>query len=315
MQRSVGQLSGIASVFLRGFRSSAFAAMPIKIGDKLPSVQVMEGTPKDKVNVATLFSGKKGVLFAVPGAFTPGCSKTHLPGYVEDFEKFKEKGVEVVACISVNDPFVMAAWGEAHKCDGKIRMLADTQASFLGVMAVTVDRFLAVYLHLRYQQLVTHKRIVAVVTSIWVFSAFASFIRLSGVRFIQPVIQYIGILLGLVVITGVYIKLYFHFKANFFENKILDMEIATAGGLIRRCFGLHRNGSYQFFVRFFVLVYFYILPSEAVDMELDARPFLGNVRSKRYVMVIEDGLVTALNVEPDGTGLSCSLANSILSAL
>nr|XP_058965980.1 peroxiredoxin-5, mitochondrial-like [Pocillopora verrucosa] len=185
MQRSVGQLSGIASVFLRGFRSSAFAAMPIKIGDKLPSVQVMEGTPKDKVNVATLFSGKKGVLFAVPGAFTPGCSKTHLPGYVEDFEKFKEKGVDIVACISVNDPFVMAAWGEAHKCDGKIRMLADTQGEF----------------------------------------------------------------------------------------------------------------------------------TKAVDMELDARPFLGNVRSKRYVMVIEDGLVTALNVEPDGTGLSCSLANSILSAL
>lgn len=145
----------------------------------------MEGTPKDKVNMSQLFAGKKGILFAVPGAFTPGCSKTHLPGYVEDFDKFKEKGVEIVACISVNDPFVMAAWGEAHNCQGKIRMLADTKGEF----------------------------------------------------------------------------------------------------------------------------------AKAVDMELDAVPFLGNVRSKRYSMLIEDGVVKQLQLEPDGTGLSCSLSNGLLNLL
>ena len=105
------------------------------------------------------------------------------------------------------------------------------QASFLGVMAVTVDRFLAVYLHLRYQQLVTHRRIVAVVTSIWVFSAFASFIRLSGVRFIQPVIQYIGILLGLVVITGVYIKLYFVVRRHKTQIQSLQVQRGPRGEL------------------------------------------------------------------------------------
>jgi len=70
-----------------------------------------------------LFKGKKGIIFAVPGAFTPGCSKTHLPGYVEDFERLKSKGIDVVACISVNDAFVMCAWGEAHKAGGKVNYI------------------------------------------------------------------------------------------------------------------------------------------------------------------------------------------------
>jgi 2-Cys peroxiredoxin 5 len=65
----------------------------------------------------------------VPGAFTPGCSKTHLPGYVQDYEAFKSKGIDEIVCVSVNDPFVMAAWGENQNATGKIRMLADTNAS------------------------------------------------------------------------------------------------------------------------------------------------------------------------------------------
>ncbi|XP_031572053.1 peroxiredoxin-5, mitochondrial-like [Actinia tenebrosa] len=170
---------------LRNLKTSAFLAMPIKVGDKLPSVEVMEGTPKDKVNIAKLFEGKKGILFAVPGAFTPGCSKTHLPGYIADHSKLTGKGVEVIACVAVNDPFVMAAWGEAHGAAGKVHMLADTNCAF----------------------------------------------------------------------------------------------------------------------------------TKAVDMELDATPFLGNTRSKRYSMVIEDGTVKHVNIEPDGTGLTCSLANNILSQL
>ncbi|KAK3712855.1 hypothetical protein QZH41_006944 [Actinostola sp. cb2023] len=93
--------------------------MPIKVGDPIPSVEVMEETPANKVNVAQLFEGKKGILLAVPGAFTPGCSKA--------------KGVEVIACISINDPFVMTAWGQASGATDKIRMLADTHGLFTKV--------------------------------------------------------------------------------------------------------------------------------------------------------------------------------------
>ncbi|XP_028393514.1 peroxiredoxin-5, mitochondrial-like [Dendronephthya gigantea] len=169
-------------ILKRTFFKSTSLNMPIKVGDKLPSIDVHEGTPGDVVNVAELFKGKKGVLFAVPGAFTPGCSKTHLPGYVSDFDKIKAKGVEVIACLSVNDAFVMSAWGEQQKADGKVRMLADTKGDF----------------------------------------------------------------------------------------------------------------------------------TKAIEMDFDATPFLGNHRSKRYSMVVEDGTVTALNVEPDGKGLTCSLSNNIL---
>ncbi|XP_071501442.1 peroxiredoxin-5, mitochondrial-like [Diadema antillarum] len=175
----------VFTISTRAFSCSSARNMPIKVGDALPSVELQEGTPGSKVNVADLFAGKKGVLFAVPGAFTPGCSKTHLPGYVADFEKLKAKGAEVVACVSVNDAFVMGAWGEAHSAAGKVRMLADPQGEF----------------------------------------------------------------------------------------------------------------------------------TSAVDMVLDATAILGNKRSKRYSLVIEDGKVKAVNEEPDGTGLTCSLASSVLGQL
>lgn len=158
--------------------------MSIQVGDKLPSVELHEGTPANKVDIAALFAGKKGVLFAVPGAFTPGCSRTHLPGYVADFDRLREKGVEEVVCVAVNDAFVMAAWGEAHGAAGKVRMLADPAGAFT---------------------------------------------------------QAVG----------------------------LDVHAAGLGGL----------------------------------------------RSKRYSMVIEDGVVKALNVEPDGFGLTCSLSNAVFDAL
>lgn len=155
----------------------------IKPGDKLPSVNLYEGNPGNKVNIAELFANvKKGIIFAVPGAFTPGCSKTHLPGYVEKFDAIKGKGVEVIACISINDPFVMEAWGDAHKATGKIRMLADTTGEF----------------------------------------------------------------------------------------------------------------------------------TKAINMELDLSAALGNIRSKRYSLLVENGVVTKVNVEPDGKGLTCSLAPEIL---
>ncbi|XP_064399856.1 peroxiredoxin-5, mitochondrial-like [Halichondria panicea] len=170
--------------FTRSLNTASALKMPIKVGDELPSVECHEDSPANKVNMRELFAGKRGVLFAVPGAFTPGCSKKHLPGYVENADEIKAKGVDVIACVSVNDAFVMAAWGESGGATGKIRMLADTNAEF----------------------------------------------------------------------------------------------------------------------------------TKAIDLTLDSAA-LGGIRSMRYSMIIDDGRVTALNVEPNGTGLTCSLSNSVLSQL
>ncbi|XP_038073992.1 peroxiredoxin-5, mitochondrial-like [Patiria miniata] len=177
--------SRILSAGFRALSTTSSRNMPIKAGDKIPSVELMEDNPGNKVNMADLLAGKKAVIFAVPGAFTPGCSKTHLPGYVEDFDKIKAKGVDLVVCVSVNDPFVMSAWGQAHGAAGKVRMLADTLGEF----------------------------------------------------------------------------------------------------------------------------------TKAVDMEFDAKAVLGTVRSKRYALVVENGTVSQVQLEPDGTGLTCSLSNSLLSSL
>nr|AJZ70420.1 peroxiredoxin 5 [Oplegnathus fasciatus] len=173
---------------MRLLHTSPIAKMPIQVGEHLPAVEVQEGEPGNRVAMDQLFKGKKGVLFAVPGAFTPGCSKTHLPGFVQQAEDLRSKGVQEVACISVNDAFVMAAWGKEHGTDGKVRMLADPTGAF----------------------------------------------------------------------------------------------------------------------------------TKAVDLLLDSDQIvqvLGNKRSKRYAMLVEDGVVKKISVEPDGTGLTCSLASNILSDL
>ncbi|CAH2325128.1 peroxiredoxin-5, mitochondrial [Pelobates cultripes] len=113
---------------------------PEKVGDSLPDVQVFEGNPGNKISLSDVFSGKKGVLFGVPGAFTPGCSKTHLPGYVEKNAELKSHGVDVVACISVNDVFVMTEWGKAHGAEGKVRMLADPTGAFGKATGLALDK-------------------------------------------------------------------------------------------------------------------------------------------------------------------------------
>ncbi|EFX70935.1 hypothetical protein DAPPUDRAFT_93418 [Daphnia pulex] len=159
--------------------------MPIKSGDKLPSVDLYENTPTAKVNIAELTAGKKVIIIGVPGAFTPCCSKSHLPSYISDFEKFKSKGIDEIVCVAVNDPYVMAAWGKDQNANGKVRMLADTNGAF----------------------------------------------------------------------------------------------------------------------------------AKALDLEKDLSGPLGNVRCQRFSMLVEDGVVKALNVEPDGTGASCSLSNNILSQI
>ncbi|XP_076835614.1 peroxiredoxin-5, mitochondrial isoform X1 [Brachyhypopomus gauderio] len=190
--------------------------MPIKVGESLPAVEVQEEDPGRKVNMNELFQGEKGVLFAVPGAFTPGCSQTHLPGIVQKVEELRAKGVQEVACVSVNDAFVMAAWGREHGTRGKVRMLADPTGTFT-----------AVRLH-------------------WP-TTLITIIQLTGGR------------------------------ACCCRQEV-----------------------------------------KAVDLFLDNDELvqvLGNKRSKRYAMVVEGGVVKKLNVEPDGTGLSCSLASNILSDL
>jgi len=112
---------------------------PIKEGDSIPSVDLFEGNPDSKVNLAEVCKEGKYVIFGVPGAFTPGCSKTHLPGYVEQADDLKSKGVKEIFCIAVNDPFVMAAWGENQKAEGKVRMLADTCGEFAKAADLTLD--------------------------------------------------------------------------------------------------------------------------------------------------------------------------------
>ncbi len=111
----------------------------IKVGEHLPSFELQEGTPSTVHNMAELFKGKKGIIFAVPGAFTPGCSKVHLPGYIQDVEAMREKGVELIVCIAVNDAFVMSAWGEVSGVEDKILMLADPAASFTKAIGLDVN--------------------------------------------------------------------------------------------------------------------------------------------------------------------------------
>ncbi|KAG7171562.1 peroxiredoxin-5, mitochondrial-like [Homarus americanus] len=169
---------------LSHLRSSVARAMSVKVGDELPSVDLFEETPANNVNTRDLCAGRKVLIFAVPGAFTPGCSKTHLPGYVKQADDIKAKGIQEIACVAVNDPFVMSAWGERHNTGDKVRMLADTNGEFTKALG-------------------------------------------------------------------------------------LDQDLAVLGGL----------------------------------------------RSKRYSLIVEDGKVTQLNVEPDGKGLTCSLAENTLAKL
>lgn len=99
-----------------------------KVGDSLPDATVWENDTKTSSKITDIFKGKKGVLVSVPGAFTPVCSSKHVPSYIENYDKLKAKGVEVIAVISVNDPYVMGAWGEQTGGTKKgLRFLADTQ--------------------------------------------------------------------------------------------------------------------------------------------------------------------------------------------
>ncbi len=115
--------------------------MAIEVGGKIPPVKVKvvskDGTKE--ANSAELFAGKKVVLFAVPGAFTPLCSAQHLPGFVSKVDEMKKKGVDEVFCLSVNDGWVMDAWGKDRAATGKVTLIADGSGEFTKAMGLELD--------------------------------------------------------------------------------------------------------------------------------------------------------------------------------
>jgi peroxiredoxin len=115
--------------------------MTIKVGDKLPSAKLSHFTAEGPrpITPEELFGGKKAVLFALPGAFTPTCSAKHLPGFLSHYDALKAKGVDVIACISVNDAFVMNAWGKDQNVGDKVVMLADGNGDFAKAVGLTLD--------------------------------------------------------------------------------------------------------------------------------------------------------------------------------
>ncbi len=114
--------------------------MTIQVGDKVPTCTLKTMGAEGPADITTdeIFSGKKVLLFAVPGAFTPGCSLTHLPGYVVNADKIKAAGVDTIACMSVNDAFVMGAWGKDQNAE-EILMLADGNGEFANALGLAFD--------------------------------------------------------------------------------------------------------------------------------------------------------------------------------
>lgn len=115
--------------------------MAIKVGDRVPAGKftIMKADGPGALSTDELFKGKKVVLFSVPGAFTPTCSKQHLPGFVEQAAALKQKGVHTVACLAVNDVFVMDAWGKASGAGDKVLMLADGNAEYTKALGLELD--------------------------------------------------------------------------------------------------------------------------------------------------------------------------------
>lgn len=115
--------------------------MTIKVGDRIPSATLTKATPDgpQPVDTDSFFAGRKVALFSVPGAFTPTCSVRHLPGFIERADELKAKGVDEVACVSVNDAFVLQAWAAQSGAEGKVTMLADGNGDFAEALGLSAD--------------------------------------------------------------------------------------------------------------------------------------------------------------------------------
>ena len=116
--------------------------MKLKENDNIPNSEffIMENGNPIKKNTLEFFKDKKAILFGLPGAYTSVCSAKHLPGYVDNYEKYKSKGIDYIVCISVNDPFVMDAWGKNQNAEGKIVMMADPFLEFTKLIGADVDK-------------------------------------------------------------------------------------------------------------------------------------------------------------------------------
>ena len=115
--------------------------MTISVGDKLPEINFMHMSDAGPAPISTeaLFAGKTVALFALPGAFTPTCSNQHLPGFIQQAEALRGKGVDTIICLSVNDAFVMDAWGTQQNANGKVMMLADGNGEFTSAIGMGMD--------------------------------------------------------------------------------------------------------------------------------------------------------------------------------
>ena len=115
--------------------------MAIQVGERIPEATLLKATAEGPQPVSTndYFAGRKVALFSVPGAFTPTCSVKHLPGFVEKADQLKAGGVDEIACVAVNDAFVMQAWGAQAGADGKVTMLADGNGDFARALGLTMD--------------------------------------------------------------------------------------------------------------------------------------------------------------------------------
>ena len=116
--------------------------MKLKVNDQIPDAKIfhlVDGEPKEQ-NISEVLGSKKIILFGLPGAFTATCSKFHLPGFISNAQKIKNKGIDRIFCLSVNDPFVMDAWAKANNTKDNINMLADPYLSFTKLIGAEVDR-------------------------------------------------------------------------------------------------------------------------------------------------------------------------------
>ena len=115
--------------------------MTIKAGDRMPSGKFKVASAEGVKDLTTdeLFNGRNVLFFAVPGAFTPTCDAKHLPGYIENAAALQAKGIDAIACMSVNDVFVMKAWGKAAGADGKVQMLADGNGDYARALGLELD--------------------------------------------------------------------------------------------------------------------------------------------------------------------------------
>ena len=116
--------------------------MKLKENEKIPNSEifVLENGEPNKIKIEELLKSKKAIIFGLPGAYTSVCSAKHLPGYVKSFEKYKQKGVDQIICISVNDPFVMNAWGKENNVGDKIIMMGDPFLNFTKAIGAEVDK-------------------------------------------------------------------------------------------------------------------------------------------------------------------------------